>query len=361
MKRGMLKTGVLTAAVCAALIVPAQAAETVTLTYERAVELARANNTTLERLVNSYDSLNDSRGEASGVLGTEAEIDVKLSALSAIASIEGGTAAVKENQKVVEAAAELGVLSSFISVSNANSDIEYNQKEYAYQRKAVDEASIKYNLGLISRMDYNEAAMGLTSLSASLGSIRSGLEESLVTLRNLTGLESDVQVKLEYDYEYKPLAAEFDIEAYIASAKNNDPSILALKADVDAKEKAVRFWSPTSEATTYKEAEAGYQSAVRSYRDGLDSIEFNIRAQYNTVRSMEENIDVLKYEVDNARLELLKKKAELEVGSITKLAYENQALQLEKAEHELENNMRTYALVRFQLENPSLIQTAGGQ
>jgi outer membrane protein TolC len=176
------------------------------------------------------------------------------------------------------------------------------------------------------------------------------------TLNNLLGLDANEDVYVEFEVSFDALD-DVDLEKYVTSKRESDPSIKTLKNTVtlaEYKERTNKSYDSESTLSVRNEL----NSAKRALSDGQDSLETNIRSAYNNIRQLEENNKMLLRAVEQAKADYNSVVTSYKSGLATEYQVKQAKLGIISAEKAVEDNEQSYDLLTFTFDRPYLLSAS---
>lgn len=344
-----------------------------TLSYDDAVATAISKNSDLRKLKMDMENTRNTRKDLVGnyeltltdyQMYPNLEYDqAYLSLLNTLDSLQKTLDNKPYYTETLEGIVELQVRSSFMLIEKAQNQIGITEAQIELAQRALKNQKLMYDLGMVSKVSVEEAELSLEQAQQSLEMNKRALEAEYVALNSLLQYDTDRRYNVVYPLNYQPLAANFDLNSYISTMRNESPNIKLLETAVDTAEadkKLTKF--KTSKNNTEKEiAESAVDKASLDVQDARNALEKNLQSTYISMRDIEGNIRNLQIELEKAQIQADVARVQYEAGTITEL----QLLQALYAVDELSHNINLlkdqYDLTLFTFNRPYLLGGSSGQ
>ncbi|MBR5467699.1 MAG: hypothetical protein IKU80_00550, partial [Firmicutes bacterium] len=252
MKFRNIVAGVVCAVMCTSTVFAAQPAETekYVLTYDKAVEMAIKNNSTIASfdesmnlLEENYDLVKAGLREASAMmdlLGPEYSYTLKeqrATLLSNAVTMNNAMQTERYNRQMLELGCEYLVKTYFTNLIIADKGLEMMEISIINEQVAYSHSVIKNSLGMISNNELVAAQATLAANKANLEKTRHAVENAYNGFATTIGLNKPEGYVIDYSVEYKPLELNRSIDSFILSKLSNDPSIKIAEANYELSKK----------------------------------------------------------------------------------------------------------------------------
>ncbi|MER2108106.1 MAG: TolC family protein [Solibacillus sp.] len=244
----------------------------------------------------------------------------------------------------------LSITSTYFSILKTQDQLALTKASYENEQKNQKAAQVKYELGLLSKKDYDKAVREFSDLEKNIALLEKSLKNSKVTFALTIGIAYDADYKLvkpELD-EVKLLTQEVKTEELITknfdmvSAKYN----LLIAEDnldyVEEKDNATREEEKLAEVAIDK-AELAIQKLENNLQQSIKTTFFQVEAQYKAVQDAAQALQVAKDEVADIQVYY-------DLGIISKIQYEASSLLVQQAEMAYTNALLDYYMLEKKVE-----------
>ena len=356
---------------------------TMVLTFDEAVEMANNNNSKLKNLSDSVDYLDQVRDDLGDSLksldmygltlnsyplngeGMTQDDFTKLqqqllenvsnsiSVVRNIKSVDIQKSQVPLNEEMLKDSSVALLKNYVVTLRNTEMNIELLEESIKLGEENIKNLELKNSLGYASDNEVVTAKNTQKTNEANLAQLKLSYENQKQNLKTFLGLSADKEVYVDMAVEFNTLEG-IELEPYIIKKTQADPSIKILKDNVEI----ARYNAATSGAVaseTHIKMDNELKSAQRALKDGQDSMEKNIRNAYNQLKQLEENDKSLKVSLEQAIRDYNTVVTSYETGRATIYQVNQARLGVLKAEQAIESNSLNYDMLSFSFERPYLI------
>lgn len=352
------------------------------LTLEQAIDLGLKNNFSLltlelrlqnvkSQLVGSEDAnrelLNDIKDledemddlkEQEGTFASRYQIQEALEDMEdALESIEDGTESLKTSVMITEytnqqtdETMKFQIASNFVQLKMQEEQIKLLKESLQTQVKEVAKDKVQFELGMLSKVDFETAEREVTRLEAQIAEAEENLQKDLAVFALEIGVVYHPELKLVDPEmgELQLITQETDTEALIENSYSMKiaQENLALQRynreqvyaddDLEAYDREQADIAVELEQTNISDTKVNAEQAIAELYTSINS-------QYNSILDAERELDYAKEDNEN-----LKKR--YEAGLIARHTYESAAINTVQAEASLQLEKYNYYLLQKQAE-----------
>ena len=334
------------------------------LTYEEALELAEDNSSDLDNVAEKAEYLQDLKEDIWDITGSfsvptvsyQQWVDDEVySIYSQIQSISSSMTQNRYTEEITKLTLESTVKSYFTSILSDESSLEVAKKEAEVKKTQYLQGQTKNKMGLIS--DYNLRTLETDYKTAvdNVETLERTIEEEYRSFNQLLGISDDTEYELVYDIEYTPYEMGQSMTQYIQNKLNTDYTIKQLEQNVDDAEFNKNYMSMSSTNSQSASNKYSYEEAKSTLKTAKEDKELAIQNAYNEVQELENQ-----YETAQRNLETVKSNLELaelnySLGRNTALDVTKAELDVEEAENTLAQIVYSHDMKVYQLENTELL------
>ena len=188
-----------------------------------------------------------------------------------VSQARAGLKASDEQVRSAEQTLILQVIAAYLDVSTAESEVDIRRNNVAVLKKQVQAAQDRFDVGEVTRTDVAQAEARFSGSEAQLATSRATLEANRATYEELVG-RHPVQLETVPEAPARPDT----IEVALASAMDNNPDLMALKANVEAAEYAIKSAKGARRPNVSVSAAAGLSRS--EYDDAIEQENASVTA-----------------------------------------------------------------------------------
>lgn len=329
------------------------------LSYKDAVKFAVENNLQLERTDKQLSELDDKLEEGISVPYELHEIDPtsSISAGMAMLEMQSGQNVTKRSYLVQEEAIILSVKNLFYTIENLEKKAILLDEELSLKKSDMSISTIKYNLGLISKIDYENKQNELKKAINDAKENTLNLDKAYRDLSYVMGVTNDK--KIEYvKSKYEPLSENpVSLEAMIGQATSMAPSIFAQNEDIRLLEEKIKFglfdYSLTS--LPVEEQKQSVSLMDVNMRISKSNLKNRVIETYHQILSMEDSIDTMNLAIENLKMQVDNTSLLVDLGQETKIQLDNLNHNLKSLTNDRDNLVSTHEILLTRYKNPYLL------
>ncbi|MDR1558170.1 MAG: TolC family protein [Clostridiales bacterium] len=324
------------------------------LTVDQAVEAAIAASNDLKSYDDSLISNNESLDSLKEQFQLETDYGKVLSLAVQIMQMETQNTQTNNNANLAVDKLRISVMNLFASIINAQNALTLADQSLSIQKRQLDIAKIKYNLGYISKIDYDTQTNSYNQKLASRETQKIAIDNAFVSLNKLLGYTLTKQYDLVLDLHYTPLG-EISIAGAVDTALRSDPSLVNQQGNVEVAQYKIDMYDSEVSTDTEESLDRNLQQAERSLYETQRGIEQKVVNAYNNIKNQEISYDnaILALEALNLQLPLKVKQAEL--GKITKLELDQLYYQIAQQQETIRSLSVSHAINVTQFNNPGTL------
>lgn len=264
-----------------------------------------------------------------------------------------------------------------ITIAGIFNNIEQQLKSISLTQKKISQADAniriyqtQYDLGMVSKNELDNEIVSNKALRNDLELLKIKLREYYAELEKNTGMEniSEKYEIIPLEMEYKELSiSETDLNIYKANIENFDIAILSKKNEVENKTATFENYTQLYNFQ-YLSWLAGSQSAApnfdyKSTRDEknvaeldlsqtLENARLNLDKNYATLQQIQQNIAIMKLELDKMDINMKPLDIKYELGAVSKNEYENTLISRGELKNQLDGLMVQQKQLKMLFESP---------
>lgn len=351
---------------------PTETAALPTLTYEQALEKARAHSSDLKDLQDYADFLQKTKEDlwdSVGYFNTATYEyqkwvnDVWYTITSAAYQTDSGMKQNAYTKELTELALQATVKSYFTTIFTNLDSLKLAQKNAEVQKALYQQGQVKNRMGLLSKYQLDQLEIASQKAQDNVALLENALEQEYMKLNGMMGEKPEVRFRYIYDVTYAPYELKRTLDQYIVEKTKNDPSIKLRELAFD-NAKFNRNYLPESwDGSQDNRNEMTYDQAKRAVKTAKENKEFAIRNAYLQIQQLETVYASAQADLKKAKGDLRAVEINYRAGNLTKMEIAKAELGVLNAENALRKNMYNHDMLIFSFEHPALLgnDTAGNQ
>lgn len=244
----------------------------------------------------------------------------------------------------------LSITSTYFSILKTEEQLALTKASYENEQKNQKAAQVKYELGILSKKDYDKAVREFSDLEKNIALLEKNLKNSKATFALTIGIaySDDYQLVKPELNEVKLLTQQMKAEDIIV--KNFD--MVSAKYNLKIAEDNLEYVEDKDNATREEEKQAkldieqaklAIEKLQNSLEKSIPTMFFQVEAQYKAVQDAAQALQVAKDEV--ADIEVY-----FNLGVISKIQYEASSLMVQQAEMAYTNALYDYYMLEKKVE-----------
>lgn len=334
------------------------------LTYEEALELAEDNSSDLDNVAEKAEYLQDLKEDIWDITGSFSVPTVSYqqwvdddvySIYSQIQSISSSMTQNRYTEEITKLTLESTVKSYFTSILSDESSLEVAKKEAEVKKTQYLQGQTKNKMGLISDYDLRTLETDYKTAVDNVETLERTIEEEYRSFNQLLGISDDTEYELVYDIEYTPYEMGQSMTQYIQNKLNTDYTIKQLEQNVDDAEFNKNYMSMSSTNSQSASNKYSYEEAKSTLKTAKEDKELAIQNAYNEVQELENQYETAQRNLETAKSNLELAELNYSLGRNTALDVTKAELDVEEAENTLAQIVYSHNMKVYQLENTELL------
>lgn len=334
------------------------------LTYEEALELAEDNSSDLDNVAEKAEYLQDLKEDIWDITGSFSVPTVSYqqwvdddvySIYSQIQSISSSMTQNRYTEEITKLTLESTVKSYFTSILSDESSLEVAKKEAEVKKTQYLQGQTKNKMGLISDYDLRTLETDYKTAVDNVETLERTIEEEYRSFNQLLGISDDTEYELVYDIEYTPYEMGQSMTQYIQNKLNTDYTIKQLEQNVDDAEFNKNYMSMSSTNSQSASNKYSYEEAKSTLKTAKEDKELAIQNVYNEVQELENQYETAQRNLETAKSNLELAELNYSLGRNTALDVTKAELDVEEAENTLAQIVYSHDIKVYQLENTELL------
>ncbi|WP_288303615.1 TolC family protein [Anaerotignum lactatifermentans] len=334
------------------------------LTFEEALELAEDNSSDLDNVAEKAEYLQDLKEDIWDITGSfsvptvsyQQWVDDEVySIYSQIQSISSSMTQNRYTEEITKLTLESTVKSYFTSILSDESSLEVAKKEAEVKKTQYLQGQTKNKMGLISDYDLRTLETDYKTAVDNVETLERTIEEEYRSFNQLLGISDDTEYELVYDIEYTPYEMGQSMTQYIQNKLNTDYTIKQLEQNVDDAEFNKNYMSMSSTNSQSASNKYSYEEAKSTLKTAKEDKELAIQNAYNEVQELENQYETAQRNLETAKSNLELAELNYSLGRNTALDVTKAELDVEEAENTLAQIVYFHDMKVYQLENTELL------
>ena len=334
------------------------------LTFEEALELAEDNSSDLDNVAEKAEYLQDLKEDIWDITGSfsvptvsyQQWVDDEVySIYSQIQSIRSSMTQNRYTEEITKLTLESTVKSYFTSILSDESSLEVAKKEAEVKKTQYLQGQTKNKMGLISDYDLRTLETDYKTAVDNVETLERTIEEEYRSFNQLLGISDDTEYELVYDIEYTPYEMGQSMTQYIQNKLNTDYTIKQLEQNVDDAEFNKNYMSMSSTNSQSASNKYSYEEAKSTLKTAKEDKELAIQNAYNEVQELENQYETAQRNLETAKSNLELAELNYSLGRNTALDVTKAELDVEEAENTLAQIVYSHDMKVYQLENTELL------
>ena len=334
------------------------------LTYEEALELAEDNSSDLDNVAEKAEYLQDLKEDIWDITGSFSVPTVSYQqwvddeVYSIYSQIQSISSSMKQNrytEEITKLTLESTVKSYFTSILSDESSLEVAKKEAEVKKTQYLQGQTKNKMGLISDYDLRTLETDYKTAVDNVETLERTIEEEYRSFNQLLGISDDTEYELVYDIEYTPYEMGQSMTQYIQNKLNTDYTIKQLEQNVDDAEFNKNYMSMSSTNSQSASNKYSYEEAKSTLKTAKEDKELAIQNAYNEVQELENQYETAQRNLETAKSNLELAELNYSLGRNTALDVTKAELDVEEAENTLAQIVYSHDMKVYQLENTELL------
>ncbi|SHJ95677.1 TolC family protein [Anaerotignum lactatifermentans] len=334
------------------------------LTYEEALELAEDNSSDLDNVAEKAEYLQDLKEDIWDITDSFSVPTVSYqqwvdddvySIYSQIQSISSSMTQNRYTEEITKLTLESTVKSYFTSILSDESSLEVAKKEAEVKKTQYLQGQTKNKMGLISDYDLRTLETDYKTAVDNVETLERTIEEEYRSFNQLLGISDDTEYELVYDIEYTPYEMGQSMTQYIQNKLNTDYTIKQLEQNVDDAEFNKNYMSMSSTNSQSASNKYSYEEAKSTLKTAKEDKELAIQNAYNEVQELENQYETAQRNLETAKSNLELAELNYSLGRNTALDVTKAELDVEEAENTLAQIVYSHDMKVYQLENTELL------
>lgn len=334
------------------------------LTYEEALELAEDNSSDLDNVAEKAEYLQDLKEDIWDITGSFSVPTVSYqqwvdddvySIYSQIQSISSSMTQNRYTEEITKLTLESTVKSYFTSILSDESSLEVAKKEAEVKKTQYLQGQTKNKMGLISDYDLRTLETDYKTAVDNVETLERTIEEEYRSFNQLLGISDDTEYELVYDIEYTPYEMGQSMTQYIQNKLNTDYTIKQFEQNVDDAEFNKNYMSMSSTNSQSASNKYSYEEAKSTLKTAKEDKELAIQNAYNEVQELENQYETAQRNLETAKSNLELAELNYSLGRNTALDVTKAELDVEEAENTLAQIVYSHDMKVYQLENTELL------
>lgn len=274
---------------------------------------------------------------------------------SSLFQINEGIEQGRYGQELAKLGLEVAVKSYFTTIHTNLDNLKMAKENVIMQEKLLDQAELKYKLGMMSKYNYEKQQTALKQAKDSITQLENTLEQQYIKLNDLMGEKPETRFEYVYETTFAPYVPKQDLEIYITNKTQNELSIKMLESQLEITKFNKNYLSETATSATMDQNELAYDKAMRALKTARTAMDLNIRSTMLQIRQLETAYETAVTDLEKAQADYRAVQVSYQAGNTTKLAVEQARMGILQKELALKSLAYNHDMLIFSFEHPSLL------
>ena len=353
-----MKRTLVTSLFCFLMVTSVSAAQpraiTERLTVDQAVSSAINASTDLRNLEDSVEDNNealDRLREQSRIEGDYARL---LNLLVQIMQLETANAQMNNNSTVARERLRISVMNLFAAIIQAENGLTLTDESLGLEQRLLDIARVRFELGHISRLDFDTQVNNHNQRRASRDLNRIAIDNAYISLNQMMGRSLTLRYNLILDVTYEPLG-DINLMGAINTAIARDPGMANQQGNVNVAEYRITRHDSDYSADTRESLDRNLSQAERGLYDTRRGIEQRMLTAYNSIRENEVLYNNAVLELEALRMQLPVQTRMHELGRIRRIDLDQLRFRIAQQEETVRSLGVSLAIDIIQFRNPATL------
>lgn len=254
--------------------------------------------------------------------------------------------------QVVEEGLEIGLISALNTYETSKINYLLAEDAIKLQKVNLDNAKIKYSVGMISESAVKDAENQYEQLLITLDSLETVLNSSRRAINIAMGINPLYDTHVEYDSSISQEDYNnINLKLVVSDASTNSLTIKQAENSVNQAERACHYYESTSDQ---REKEVNLKIAKTNLLQAKRDVESNVRSSYDNLTQLVNNDRTLRVKEEDAINQYNNAVVSYNVGYITMYELRAAELAVTRAKCDIVQNELNYSALIYQLQHPDL-------
>lgn len=231
------------------------------------------------------------------------------------------------------------------------------EKTKKYQDYALEMAQLKFDNGMLSRLELEAARSKAQETDKSIELCKTSIEASYMALNAATGQDLGLREKLEYAFAYKPVT-EADLKDKLRTGIKDDPYLWYTRQELGLEDYKLQTYDYMTDyyggGLSYPVAQMNLAAARNNAKEVEKNLNDQIQLRYNKLRQLELSIQQKELSLDDALRSQGAVQSKFDAGMATKAELMQARLLLPSAIQEIRELQLQHAQLRYTFDQPYL-------
>ena len=228
----------------------------------------------------------------------------------------------------------LGFVQQYYGLKYAEESLAIAEAGLATAKKSYETTQLKYKLGTVSKMEFNQATINYSKTQNEVKSAKAELETAKMQFNSFIGMDLNAQLKLTSSIEEAAMP-DTKLEDAVNAALEHRSELISADYNVSmARRNYVAAEPYPHTGSKFAAANLGYQSALYAAKAAKDSIVIDVTTKYNTMHNLYDTVQLDKKNLTAAQdtYNMALKRYELGMSTLTEVQNAEQLLNSTKVE-----------------------------
>ncbi len=240
----------------------------------------------------------------------------------------------------------------FISIVNAQREIELQEKNLSIMKKELDAAQIKKDKGILSESEFNDKNTEYIKKFNDVENKKIDLNNLYIDLNKAIGIDLSEKYSIELDFNYTEIE-NVDIDEKVRSEIDSNFDIMKQKQSLEVSEYEYSNYNENTSYISKISKENDIRGQLRDIKESEVNFSDSVNKVYKNILSRENDDDKYNEELIYKQKELDVLNLKYSMGKATLIELDKKSFEIEELQNKiLENRFEHYLLVaKFQNSN----------
>ncbi len=261
-------------------------------------------------------------------------------------------------RQMTELGLQMAVKSYFTSIHTDLDNLKLAQENVKMQEKQLEQAELKYKLGMMSKYNFEKQKTALAQAKDSIIQLENSLEQKYIKLNDLMGEKAETRFEYVYETTFAPYQMTHTMEQFITDKTQNELSIKLLELNLETAKFNKNYMSENVTGAEMDKNELAYDQAMRALKNARSDMELAIKNAHLQIQQLETAYQTAVTDLEKAQADYRAIQVQYQAGNVTKLMVEQARMGILQKELALKSLAYNHDMLIFSFEHPSLLASA---
>lgn len=327
----------------------------INITYAEVLSKMTAANDDLKKMVENLETAIDSRKEnyetafEGGVISADPNA-TDLSTLNSLLNQDISIKSAKLNENLKKISIEYSTLTTLDSIINTDASIVLSEMNVADLANNLEITKKKYELGLVSKLDFDNAQTAYDKSVNTLKNSKDSLASLYRSLNVMLDVNSDTVYNINYTPQYVPTKIA-SLEGYINAKVAESASVTSAKYNIEQAENNMKL----SLGSSYDSRKNSLAQAQRNLTNVKENLTESMKNTYTAIKQLEKDYDLALTDLSDAKRDYELAKTKYNLGILSQVELNKAKIEVASKEYSIQSILTKLVEKNFQFQNPDLL------